>query len=180
MGITLTFLLSLSLAAYCTSSPTAQANAASDITSSNLLVRLSSGNFVGEELAANGTDSWLGIPFAQPPVGKLRFKAPVPISHPSGTLQNATSFGNACPQEPSGSLGASQSEDCLFLNVWRPVNTTARDKLPVLVWFYVSYPVVTVRMCAYRIPPGWSVHEWVSFQLSLTAFIILLDVQSSF
>ncbi|KAF7793463.1 hypothetical protein EIP86_004575 [Pleurotus ostreatoroseus] len=133
MGPSLTLLFSLSLVAYCTSSPTTQANAIPDIASSNLLVQLSSGNFIGEELADNGTDRWLGIPFAQPPVGNLRFKAPVPISHPSGALQNATAFGNACPQEPGGSLGAPQSEDCLFLNVWRPVNTTARDKLPVLL-----------------------------------------------
>ena len=147
--------------------------------SNPLKVGLTSGIFVGQN-TPNGTDRWLGIPYAHPPVGNLRFRGPVAITHRPSTIKNATTFGNACPQEPSGALGASQSEDCLFLNVWRPVNTTARDKLPVLVWFYVSYPVVTVRMCAYRIPPGWSVHEWVSFQLSLTAFIILLDVQSSF
>ena len=120
----------LSLVVHSATSPTVDA-------SSNLVVHLTSGSFVGEE-STNSTDSWLGIPFAQPPVGNLRFKAPVPITSPTKVLQNATTFGNACPQEPSGSLGATQSEDCLFLNVWRPVGTSARDKLPVLVWFYVS------------------------------------------
>ncbi|KAJ3545410.1 hypothetical protein NM688_g5628 [Phlebia brevispora] len=105
-------------------------------TSPNLIVHLTSGSFVGEESIANDTDRWLGIPFAQPPVGNLRFKAPVAITRASAVLQNATTFGNACPQAPSDSLGAPQSEDCLFLNVWRPVGTTAEDKLPVLVWFY--------------------------------------------
>ena len=80
-------------------------------------VDLTSGNFVGVTSAANGTDKWLGIPFAQPPTGNLRFKAPVAITKPSRGVLQATQFGNACPQLPSSSLGAPQSEDCLFLNV---------------------------------------------------------------
>ncbi len=124
----------------------------------SLQVDLTSGKFVGVTSAADGIDKWLGLPFAQPPVGNLRFKAPVPITRPSSTIRNASQFGNACPQEPSDSLGAPIAEDCLVLNVrilqsnmcltvdllislalqvFRPAGTTSKDKLPVLVWFYV-------------------------------------------
>lgn len=83
--------------------------------SAPLVVQTSSGTFRGATVS--GLDRWLGVPFAQPPVGNLRFKAPVPITGASGVVRNATNFGNACPQVPSSSLGAPISEDCLFLNV---------------------------------------------------------------
>ena len=123
---------------------------------SPLVVHLTSGTFRGETAGApNNTDKWLGIPFAQPPLGSLRFKAPVAITNPSPAVKNATQFGNACPQRPSDSLGAPLAEDCLFLNVrsillnvvnlrlipcqvWRPAGTSRDANLPVLVWFYVS------------------------------------------
>jgi carboxylesterase type B len=86
--------------------------------SSPLVVDLTSGSFRGVLAGSpNNTDKWLGIPFAQPPVGNLRFKAPVAITNPSRTVKNATQFGNACPQIPADHLGAPIGEDCLFLNV---------------------------------------------------------------
>ncbi|THV01034.1 alpha/beta-hydrolase [Dendrothele bispora CBS 962.96] len=102
---------------------------------STLDVQLRTGAFRG--VSANGTEKWLGIPYAQPPVGSLRFKAPVPITKRNETLKVASTFGNACPQ-PSGDLGAPRSEDCLFLNIWRPQNTTADAGLPVLIWIHVG------------------------------------------
>ena len=85
--------------------------------SSNTLdVQTSSGIFRGVA-TGNGTEHWLGIRFAQPPVGSLRFRSPVPFVNRSTAVQDASTFGNACPQVPSDSLGAPQSEDCLFLNV---------------------------------------------------------------
>ncbi|TFK62150.1 alpha/beta-hydrolase [Pluteus cervinus] len=98
-------------------------------------VTLHTGTF-GGAFAANGTERWLGIPYAQPPVGPLRFKAPVPITAAASGVSDATVFGSACPQPPSSSLGAPQSEDCLFLNVYRPVGTTPDSGLPVLVWIH--------------------------------------------
>ncbi|KDQ59069.1 hypothetical protein JAAARDRAFT_77955 [Jaapia argillacea MUCL 33604] len=103
--------------------------------SSSLQVSLASGIFRGIS-NENGTESWLGIPFAQPPIGNLRFKAPVAIVEPAAGVQNASTFGYACPQAPSTSLGAPMNEDCLTLNVWRPANTDPNQKLPVLVWYY--------------------------------------------
>ncbi|KAJ7116495.1 alpha/beta-hydrolase [Mycena epipterygia] len=100
----------------------------------SLDVSLNTGTFRGVS-TVNGTEKWLGIPFAEPPVGSLRFKAPVPIVQASSGIKNASAFGNACPQ-PSGSLGAAIAEDCLFLNVFRPAGTNSNASLPVLVWIH--------------------------------------------
>ncbi|KAL0569259.1 hypothetical protein V5O48_012702 [Marasmius crinis-equi] len=101
----------------------------------SLDVILGTGTFRG--VTANGTEQWLGIPYAAPPLGERRFKAPAPLSPTNdGTVKNASKFGNACPQAPDAALGAPVGEDCLFLNVWRPENATSSVKLPVLVWFH--------------------------------------------
>ncbi|KAL0058778.1 hypothetical protein AAF712_014515 [Marasmius tenuissimus] len=82
----------------------------------SLEVQLKTGRFRG--VSANGTEQWLGIPYAVPPVGSRRFKAPTPLPLRSdGTVKDASQFGNACPQPPSDSLGAPVAEDCLFLNL---------------------------------------------------------------
>ena len=87
---------------------------------SSLIVTTTSGTFRGVSAPApNNTDKWLGIPFAQPPIGSLRFKAPVPLFVPSPhfEVQDASQFGDACPQEPDPTLRAAMSEDCLNLDV---------------------------------------------------------------
>ena len=75
------------------------------------------------------------IPFAAPPVGDLRWRAPQPA--PSWSeARDATDFGPICPQNVTQyTKGLKQSEDCLSLNVWSP-NTTSSAKLPVMVWIY--------------------------------------------
>lgn len=83
----------------------------------------------------DGVVAFLGLPFAEPPVGGLRFRPPVPVRSWGGSL-NATTFGPACPQpvEAGSSLYLDQSEDCLTLNVWTPaVDDRAR---PVMVWIH--------------------------------------------
>jgi len=94
--------------------------------------------------------AYLGIPYAAPPVGPLRwqhstlFKGSAPLA--------ATAYGDQCPQStvastvstPSGSqctgggkmLGAGQSENCLYLNIWVPSGTTASARLPVMVFIH--------------------------------------------
>jgi hypothetical protein len=87
---------------------------------SALVVSTTSGTFRGvSSNPPNNTEKWLGVPFAQPPLGGLRFKAPVPlvVPFPHEVVQDASQFGAACPQEPSATLGAAMSEDCLKLNV---------------------------------------------------------------
>lgn len=75
-----------------------------------------------------------GIPYAAPPVGALRWRAPQPAQPWTG-VRGATSFGAKCPQpkdEFTRSLGTT-SEDCLFLNIWAPRDA---KKLPVMVWIH--------------------------------------------
>jgi para-nitrobenzyl esterase len=89
-------------------------------------VTTSSGPVCG--LTVNGTNEWLGIPYAAPPVGSLRWEPPQPPAPWTTTLQ-ATQFGSECTQgatsPPSG------SENCLFVNVWAPADGSTG--LPVLV-----------------------------------------------
>ncbi|KAF9048751.1 alpha/beta-hydrolase [Panaeolus papilionaceus] len=101
----------------------------------NLSIRTTSGIFRGVSTSAR-TEKWLGIPFAKPPIGSLRFKAPEPNTLSPSVIQNATAFGDACPQPPLATLNAPIGEDCLHLNIWRPQGIRANAKLPVLVWIH--------------------------------------------
>ena len=73
-----------------------------------------------------------GIPFAAPPVGDLRWKAPQPAT-PWDTVLIADKYAPAAFQ--GGNPPSGKSEDCLYLNIWTPAKS-AKDKLPVLVWIY--------------------------------------------
>jgi para-nitrobenzyl esterase len=82
-------------------------------------------------LVRDNVTQWLGIPYAAPPVGRLRWRPPQPPARWS-TLRRSTSLGNECVQLYPG-LPAGGSENCLFLDVWAPRGTTGRSDLPVLV-----------------------------------------------
>ncbi|CAE6499568.1 unnamed protein product [Rhizoctonia solani] len=100
----------------------------------NVVVHGSSGlSYVGLHNATSGQDYFLGIPFAQPPVGPLRFKPPAPWTPDNISVLNATLDGASCEQNVPFTNNRI-SEDCLTLNVWKPANVT--DKLPVMVWIY--------------------------------------------
>src|SRR5712692_5167023 len=73
-------------------------------------------------ISSDGVDRFLGIPYAAPPVGDLRWKPPQPHGHWTG-VREATAFANHCPQTASPFGLASTTEDCLYLNIFRP----ARD-----------------------------------------------------
>lgn len=72
-----------------------------------------------------------GIPFAAPPVGDLRWKAPQPVRPWEGTLETK----EFAPSPIQADDGLVTSEDCLYLNVWTPAKTPS-DRLPVMVWIY--------------------------------------------
>jgi para-nitrobenzyl esterase len=99
---------------------------------SPLVVSLSDGQIRGKQ--AGGTDDYLGIPYAAPPVGPLRWRAPQIPAHWHG-IRSAIRFAPHCSQ-PAGVFGrASTSEDCLYLNVFAPAGHR-RSGLPVMVWIH--------------------------------------------
>jgi len=111
------------------------------------------GPIVGtDDSARSGTYSWKGIPFAKPPVGDLRWKAPVDAT-PWTAPRTAQAFGAACASSGrlygpglnnryDATIGSSLektvgSEDCLFLNIWSPASAAAKgEKLPVIVFVH--------------------------------------------
>jgi para-nitrobenzyl esterase len=81
--------------------------------------------------------AFLGIPYAAPPVGNLRWQPPQPPQDWTGVL-DASEFGSSCPQNPGPFGLASTNEDCLYLNVYTPPATPPvhLQNLPVMVWLH--------------------------------------------
>src|ERR1700759_21537 len=106
--------------------------------SNPLVVKTGQGKVQGKMSADNQTRDFLGIPFAAPPVGPLRWKPPQPAANWHG-LRQATSFGSRCMQQEHFDdmvfRDPGESEDCLTLNVWAPA-AKAKGKLPVMVWIF--------------------------------------------
>jgi para-nitrobenzyl esterase len=88
-------------------------------------------------VSAQGADRFLGIPYAAPPIKDLRFRPPQPVKKWS-SVRDATRQAPACLQfQPTGVReDQAVSEDCLYLDLYRPSNTRPGAKLPVLVWFH--------------------------------------------
>ena len=150
----------------------------------NSLRNTQEGLVIGME-GENNTFAWKGIPFAKPPIGELRWKAPQDASAWNGTLE-AIEFKSACFQGSSMIQGDSEgkwsgNEDCLYLNVWTPQLTedqleNNQEKLPVMMWIHgggnttgsahvydpsllVSKHNVVVVTIHYRMGPlGWFRH----------------------
>src|SRR5580700_1781477 len=83
-----------------------------------------------------GMRVFLGIPYAAPPVGDLRWREPQPVAHWDG-VRDARAFGDRCEQSPFPATtpigNGGMSENCLFLNVWA---APAAVRAPVLVWIH--------------------------------------------
>jgi len=159
-----------------------ESNLKIDRTPDPLTVRtINQGTLIGTRGRDNAF-AWYGVPYAEAPIGDLRWRAPRPVENWSGQLE-ALNFSHRCTQysidnepglEPGLLVG---SEDCLYLNVWAPPTIATDTKLPVMVWIHggannwgyagqyelgrlaVSQNVIVVSV-NYRLGPlGWFAHE---------------------
>ena len=110
------------------------------------IIKTTSGSVSGVVETANKVqvETFKGIPYAAPPVGALRWRAPAPPTSWSGT-RVADTFGAACPQGANAMTKfykVDVSEDCLFLNIYRPLNTSVGDNMPVMIFFHGGSYVV--------------------------------------
>ncbi|XP_070591777.1 cholinesterase-like [Erythrolamprus reginae] len=104
----------------------------------------SSGRIKGKQILSDYgyVTAFLGVPYAEPPLGNLRFQKPRPHQPWNQTLE-ATSFGNSCPQfisrdAPEAEIWSPKtplSEDCLSLNIWVPYPQPS-SQVPILVWIH--------------------------------------------
>src|ERR1051325_10563880 len=102
------------------------------------VVQTANGTIEGLGVQSSGVRIFRGVPFAQPPIGDLRWQEPQPVKNWKG-VREAREFGRRCMQARifddmrfrSNGVG----EDCLYLNVWPPAKSN-RERLAVLVYFY--------------------------------------------
>ncbi|KAF8532038.1 alpha/beta-hydrolase, partial [Gautieria morchelliformis] len=105
--------------------------------------------------------AFLGIPYAEPPVGEQRFRAPIPLNtarlQRNKTVFDASSYPEFCIQGTTGNgdAGGAGSEDCLKVNIYTPVNATKESKLPVLVYIHGGGYI-------YGNPANWCFDHWIN------------------
>jgi para-nitrobenzyl esterase len=105
----------------------------------SLQVKTEQGKVQGKTINGDKVKAFLGLPYAAPPVGDTRWKAPAAPAKWKGT-RDATKYGAHCAQgrvyEDMVFQDSGPSEDCLFLNVYAPADATDKSKLPVMFWIH--------------------------------------------
>lgn len=100
------------------------------------IVTTSLGSLLGVSINKLGVEAFLGIPYAQPPTGDLRFSHPRAIDKAWTNVKNASTYGPSCPGYAGFSANMTLDEDCLTLNIIRPQSIDTNASLPVLVWIH--------------------------------------------
>ena len=103
-----------------------------------LTVKTAQGKVHGKAINDGKVRAFLGIPYAAPPVGDLRWRPPQPAANWKGQ-RDATSYGAHCMQVPFSDMSfqdAGMSENCLYLNVFTPADARGSSKLPVMFWIH--------------------------------------------
>ncbi|KAI0327528.1 alpha/beta-hydrolase [Cubamyces sp. BRFM 1775] len=118
--------------------------------------------YIGDASYPNAV-AYLGIPYAEPPIGERRFRAPLPLDTArmarqlKGKIVDATAYPDFCVQGSTGSgdAGGAGTEDCLKLNVYAPAGAEEGDDLPVLVYIHGGG-------YAYGNPANWPFDHWIN------------------
>ena len=123
-------------------------------------VVVTGGQVRGSLLAKSGA-VFKGIPFAQPPVADLRWRAPVPVRSWTG-VRDAAAFGAPCAQNSgNGRMLEQSNEDCLFLNVWTP-EWPATSRKPVMFWIHGGGNYAGTASSDNSMARPWRGAEWSS------------------
>lgn len=152
--------------AFVSSTGAAAVTSQASCNASNLKIQTTSGDvhgFIND--TAPHVRQFLGIPYAEPPVGKLRFLPPEPKKN-TGPIE-ATAYASACLQLSSPGqktiyteymqqflINGSASEDCLYVNIYAPLKPTS-DKLPVLIYIPGGGFTSGGSNSLYKIPDKW-------------------------
>ncbi len=137
------------------------------------------GVVIGLEDAITQANSWKAIPYAKPPVGALRWRAPEPAEKRSQPLK-ADKFCQICPQyvdhdrNPATAQIVYGNEDCLYLNIWAPKN--ANGSLPVFFWIHgggnsIQWPLLSGQDGGYLANRGNMVVVTVNYRLGHMGFL---------
>ncbi|CAM1506153.1 Fc.00g057940.m01.CDS01 [Cosmosporella sp. VM-42] len=131
------------------------------------------GTYAGEYYAKLDQDIFRGIPYAQPPVGNLRFEIPNSLNTSWQGVKNATKFSPSCVGDQTNAWGGDMvvSEDCLTLNVVRPSGYRAGDNLPVVIWIHGGgFRAGGSSLAIYN--QSWIIHESVKQETPIIAVSI--------
>lgn len=147
------------------------------------LVKTAQGTAKGKLMADGKVRAFLGLPYAAPPVGELRWKAPQPASAWKG-VRDATTFGARCEQWPIWAdyifQDAGPSEDCLYLNVYAPATTKVGSKLPVMFWIhgggYTAGSGSEPRYTSSALPESGVVLVTINYRLGVFGFLASEDL----
>jgi para-nitrobenzyl esterase len=150
-----------------------------------LIVQIEQGKVQGKQINHGAVEAYLGIPYAAPPIGPLRWAPPQPPLPWHGVM-DASRYGHRCMQGPPGGEAqfqdASASEDCLSLNVFVQSRSTAAAKLPVMFWIhggrYKSGGSSEARLNGDFLPGKGIVLVTINYRLGVFGFLALPELSA--